>query len=307
MTSSKVRSNSISQRVMRPLNTDVLTAALDRIRHVYNTYDVVVVSYSGGKDSTCILEMALGVARELGKLPVDVMFFDEEVLLPETEEMVMKTRARPEVDLKWVCGQVGYWDASSNEEPHWTTWDPAKRDVWVREPPPFAIDMGEMKYPAPGDAITRLWGPEYGKVAELLGLRCYESRPRMYGLISSGSYIAKGPAPHVDKVRPIYDWRDRDVWLAIHRFGWDVNAAYARMYRLRHNPKELRIAVPTSIEAMNHWADWQILHPQWWGKVRRRFSNIHSLAMFNYDLHRPVRKEGETWQDAACRYLAANL
>jgi hypothetical protein len=43
------------------------------------------------------------------------------------------------------------------------------------------------------------------------------------------------------------------------------------------------------------------------GKVRRRFPNIHSLAMFNYDLHRPVRKEGETWQDAASRYLDANV
>jgi predicted phosphoadenosine phosphosulfate sulfurtransferase len=128
----------------------------------------------------------------------------------------------------------------------------------------------------------------------------------MYGLLSSGSFIARGPASHVDKARPIYDWRDKDVWLAVHRFGWELNAAYSRMYRLRPNAKELRIAVPTSIEAMTHWADWQVLHPKWWGKVRRRFVNIHSLALFNYDLHRPVRKEGERWQDATYRYLSTN-
>ncbi|MFH1141638.1 MAG: hypothetical protein V1724_08290 [Chloroflexota bacterium] len=29
--------------------------------------------------------------------------------------------------------------------------------------------------------------------------------------------------------------------------------------------------------------------------------------MFNYDLHRPVRKIGETWQQAVYRYLKANL
>ncbi len=252
MASLAARSNPISRRVMRPMATDVFSAAQARVRHVFETYNKVVVSYSGGKDSTCVLELAVEAARELGKLPVDVLFFDEEVLLPETEDMVMRVRERPEVKLTWATGQVDYWDASSNEQPHWTTWDPAKREVWVREPPPFVVDMGPMKYPAPGDAIARLWGPEHGKVAELLGLRCYESRPRMYGLISSGSYISKGPAPHLDMARPIYDWRDRDVWLAIHRFGWDVNAAYARMYRLRPNPKELRIAVPTSIEAMNH-------------------------------------------------------
>jgi predicted phosphoadenosine phosphosulfate sulfurtransferase len=111
----------------------------------------------------------------------------------------------------------------------------------------------------------------------------------------------------VDKVRPIYDWRDKDVWLAIHRNGWDVNAAYARMYRLGRSMKELRIAVPTSIEAMAHWQDWMVLHPEWWGRVRRRFPNIHSLAMFNHDLHRPVRKQGENWRDATYRYLDANL
>jgi predicted phosphoadenosine phosphosulfate sulfurtransferase len=292
---------------MRPVDTDVFSAGLDRMRHVYSTYDQVIVSYSGGKDSTVVLELAIMVAREQGKLPVNALFFDEEVILPETEDMVMGTMARPEVNLKWVCGQVGYWDASSNEEPHWTTWDPAKRGVWVREPPEFAVWMGQMKYPAPGDAIARLWGPEYGKVAEVLGLRGYESRPRMYGLISSGSYLAKGPAPHVDKARPIYDWRDTDVWLAIHQYGWDYNQAYDRMYQLGRSMKELRIAVPTSIEAMNHWQDWMVMHPEWWGRVRRRFPNIHSLAMFNHDLHRPVRKSGETWQQATSRYLDANL
>jgi predicted phosphoadenosine phosphosulfate sulfurtransferase len=192
---------------MKPLDTDVLSAAKDRLSQVYRTYDEVIVSYSGGKDSTVCLELVIEVARELDKLPIDVLFFDEEVLLPETEEMVMRVRERPEVNLTWVCGQVHYWDASSNEEPHWVTWDPAKRDVWVREPPDFAVWMGEMKYPAPGDAIARLWGPEHGKVAEVLGLRGYESRPRMYGLISSGNFIARGPTPHVDKARPIYDFR----------------------------------------------------------------------------------------------------
>jgi hypothetical protein len=138
---------------MKPLGVDVFTAAKERLRHVFAKYDRVVVSYSGGKDSTAVLKMALQAARELGRLPVDVLHFDEEVLLPETVDILLRTRERPEVRLTWVIGQVHYWDASSNEQPHWTTWDPAKKDVWVREPPPFAIDMGEMRYPAPGEAV----------------------------------------------------------------------------------------------------------------------------------------------------------
>lgn len=300
-------SNTISQRVMKPLKVDVFEAARERMRYVFSTYDKVVVSYSGGKDSTCCLEITIEVARELGKLPVDVLFCDEEVLLPETEEMIKRTMERPEVNLMWVCAPVHYWDASSNEEPHWYPWDPTKKDVWVREPPPFAIWMPQVKHPLPANVMKLLYGSEFGRIASIIGLRGYESRPRMYGLISSGSYIAKGPAPHIDKVRPIYDWRDKDVWLAIHRFGWDYNKAYDKMYRLRQNPRELRVAVPTSIEAMNRWKDWMIGWPSLWNKMRKRFPNIHSLAMFNYDLHRPVRKQGETWQQAVYRYLEANL
>jgi predicted phosphoadenosine phosphosulfate sulfurtransferase len=138
MISFKAHSNRTSQRVTKPLDTDVLTAAKERLRHVYRIYDQVVVSYSGGKDSTACLELVIEVARELDRLPVQVLFFDKAVLLPETEEMVRRTMERPEVNLTWVFGQVGYWDASCNEEPHWTTWDQAEPDVWVRKPPDCA-------------------------------------------------------------------------------------------------------------------------------------------------------------------------
>ena len=50
-----IRSNSISQGVMKPLEVDVFTAARERMRYVFTTYDKVVVSYGRGKDSTCCL------------------------------------------------------------------------------------------------------------------------------------------------------------------------------------------------------------------------------------------------------------
>ena len=43
------RSNPISQRVMKPLTLDVFTAAREHMRHVFATYDRVVVSYSGAE------------------------------------------------------------------------------------------------------------------------------------------------------------------------------------------------------------------------------------------------------------------
>jgi predicted phosphoadenosine phosphosulfate sulfurtransferase len=42
---SALRSNTISQRVMKPLDTDVFTAAKVRMHNIFSSYDPVVVSY----------------------------------------------------------------------------------------------------------------------------------------------------------------------------------------------------------------------------------------------------------------------
>ena len=60
------------------LKQSVWDAALERIDYVFNEFDEVVVSFSGGKDSTVILEMALIVAKEHGRLPLTVMWLDQE-------------------------------------------------------------------------------------------------------------------------------------------------------------------------------------------------------------------------------------
>jgi len=158
-------------------------------------------------------------------------------------------------------------------------------------------------FPLPANVIRILYGPENGRVAEIVGLRSYESRPRMYGLISSGGYIARGPAPHIDKIRPVYDWRDKDVWLAIHRNGWDYNRAYDKLYRLRRNPRELRIADPFSIESHRHLRDWLIGWPDLWDRMRKRVPTVHAVALFDGRMHKPARRVGESWRDATYRYL----
>lgn len=56
----------------------VLEAAKERIRRLFDEFENVVVSYSGGKDSTIVLELTLEIAREKGRLPQKVMFLDQE-------------------------------------------------------------------------------------------------------------------------------------------------------------------------------------------------------------------------------------
>lgn len=51
------------------LQTNVFEEALNRIRFLYDNHDDVIVSMSGGKDSTVLFHLALMVAQERGRLP----------------------------------------------------------------------------------------------------------------------------------------------------------------------------------------------------------------------------------------------
>jgi predicted phosphoadenosine phosphosulfate sulfurtransferase len=68
--------------------------ALDRIRHAYSVSDYQIVLFSGGKDSSTVLNLVIEVATELGRLPVPVLFIDEEAIPPETVEYVDRVRRR---------------------------------------------------------------------------------------------------------------------------------------------------------------------------------------------------------------------
>ena len=121
------------------LEKNVWEKSLERIEYLYENFDKVVVSFSGGKDSTAVLNATLEVARKLDKLPLEVVFFDEEAIHPPTIDYVKRTYDLDEVDLKWYCLEFKHRNACSNEEPFWYTWDKKEKDKWTREMPEEAI------------------------------------------------------------------------------------------------------------------------------------------------------------------------
>ncbi|MFN9112582.1 MAG: phosphoadenosine phosphosulfate reductase family protein, partial [Bacteroidota bacterium] len=152
---------------------NVYDETLNRIRHIYDTFDKVVVSFSGGKDSTAVLNTALVVAREKNRLPLEVVFFDEEAIHPPTIEYVERVMKSKDIDLKWYCLEFKHRNACSNEEPFWYTWDKDKKDLWVRDLPKFAItEHSKFKKGMSFQEFSPyLYDRKNGSVAMLTGIR----------------------------------------------------------------------------------------------------------------------------------------
>ena len=83
------------------LQNNVFDEALERLRMIFDGHDDVIVSMSGGKDSTVLFRMALMVAQERGRLPLKVFWLDQEAERQATVDYMQHIMELPEVTPYW--------------------------------------------------------------------------------------------------------------------------------------------------------------------------------------------------------------
>lgn len=114
------------QTVVVHQDKNVFEAAEERMAHIFDICDLPIVSFSGGKDSTCLLHLALNEAQKRGKT-LDVALFDEEIIDPDTEAYWNRVRQWPGIRFHWVCTTIRHTLRSETRN-CWYTWDPGVID-----------------------------------------------------------------------------------------------------------------------------------------------------------------------------------
>lgn len=298
--------------------------ALKRINHVYDVFDHVAVSFSGGKDSTVALHLTLQVAREREKLPLRAIFFDEEAIAYEIEDYVRRVAERDEIDLEWYCVPVKHRNAGSKDAPVWYPWAPEKKDLWVREMPPEVIteikgygpdvyENEEKRIPLP--AVNGLLFPpdQYGKSAIMLGIRAVESHIRQSAVSRRvrENYIIKHNSTYGDfdvinfgnlyKAYPIYDFTTEDIWTAINQNEWDYSEFYDLIEMAGVSHHNQRVAPPFGQEPIQNLFTYRSCFPDLWAKMVKRVPGANMGArwarteLFSYG-GRMKPPEGKTWK-----------
>ncbi len=317
------------------LDNDVLTEARRRVAHAYDQFDHIAVAFSGGKDSTVCLELALAEAERRGRLPLDVIHWDEEAIPYATEHYVRRRYRDPRLALRWYCLPVRHFNACARSEPWWYCWDPDRKHLWVRPMPPegitelagFPIQPPEARIGIP-ETNGLIHPPEqYGQVGVILGIRADESLRRYQAIVARDvdNYLVPIPrggtdAGNITKVYPIYDFTTEDIWRAIATGGrpdlpveqqrsWDYNTAYDDMEMAGIAPFLQRCAPPYGTEPIRGLHVFAQCWPDIWDRMAARVAGADTAAryarteLYNYGKKTVTKPDDVSWEQFLIHYL----
>lgn len=309
------------------LNQDVYQAAKARLEFIFDEFQHIYFSFSGGKDSGVMMELALEVARERDRLPLHALLIDLEGHYREHIEYSLRLCDRPEIKPYWICLPLSLRNAVSQFEPKWVPWEEEKRDIWVRSMPdrPYVITEHNMPeewtWFRKGQEFEEFilyfadWFADHchaDKTACVVGIRADESMNRYRTIVNDRktryadqgwTTLIKGLRNTVYNAYPIYDWRVEDIWTYVGKTGCDYNRIYDYMYKTGRSVHDMRICQPYGDDQRKGLDMFQECEPETWFKVVQRVSGANFGAIYrggtilgNVKVELPP---GHTWESYA--------
>ena len=310
------------------IDKNVYEASLERIDYIFKNFEKIYISFSGGKDSAIMLNLAFDYMKK-HKITkkIGILFIDLEGQYKITIEYIKDVFIKNSdlIEVYWCCLPLNLRNSLSVFEPFWTPWELSNRDKWIRDYPDFPCitendnPFGFFKKNMEFEEFIYKFGEWYAdgkKTACLVGIRSDESfnrfrtialkRKRMLNNLNWTTRISKSEKLY--SCYPIYDWKTRDVWLANYKFNWDYNGLYDLLYKAGVNIEQMRICQPYGDDQRIGLNLFRVVEPETWAKVVNRvsganFGNIYcGTKVFGY--RRVKLPEGHTWESYTKLLLA---
>lgn len=277
-------------------NKNVLTAAKERISKTFDDFEKIMISFSGGKDSSVMFHLVMEEAVLRGR-KVGVMLIDFEAQYQNTVDHAkeMFELYRDHIDLHWICLPIKLRNAVSNYQPSWTCWDKERKKDWVREMPKMdgvVSDINHYPFFVPNLEFEEFivmfsdWYAGGEPLAQFVGIRCDESLNRFRTIATADKVMWKGRrwTTHVvDKVYniyPIYDWKTKDIWIYHRDSEKPHNVTYDLMHQAGLPLSQQRLCQPYGDDQRRGLWLYHILEPQSWYKIVARVNGANSGALY---------------------------
>lgn len=263
---------------------NVVQAAEMRIKNVFRNGLPVYLSFSAGKDSLCVAQLIVSLAQrgEIDLSQLTVHFIDEEAIFPCMEEMAMAWRKKfllMGAKFEWFCLEVRHFNCFNqltNDE-SFICWDREKENVWVRQPPSFAIRSHPLLKPridAYQEFLPRI---EAGGIG-IIGIRTAESIQRLMNIASMTRAGKTLTEKH--QAFPIYDWKDSDVWLYLWKEHVDIPEIYLYLWQVGTRKNQLRVSQFFSVDTARSLVKMNEYYPDLMERITRREPNAYLAALY---------------------------
>ena len=271
----------------------VYEEAINRINFIFDNCDDVIVSMSGGKDSTVAFNLALMVAKQRNRLPLKVFWLDQEAEWNATAEYMSYIMHRKDVKPYWYQIPFDFTNSLSFENNFLRVWDKDKQDIWIRPQSDISIKENPTKYNRFHELVENLPSccdvSDKKHVGVIVGMRISESINRRMTLGYSkakykGITWCRKPIKNTRVFYPIYDFEDSDVWTAIAMNKWKYNHIYDLFYRYGITGSNMRCS------ALIHETDWysierlQEVEPNLYNKFLDRIAGANTFTHFGKEI-----------------------
>ena len=298
---------------------NVYELARDRIKMIFEEFDHVYVSFSGGKDSGAMLHLALQYLKENNiKKKITLMHLDYEAQYEATTSYVklIEDKYSEYLNIYHICVPFKAHTCTSMTSDYWRPWEEEKKELWVRHLPENAMTVDRFPF-----FKRSMWDYDFQeelskfvhnemhakKTAVLVGIRTQESLNRWRALYKErGTYYkglnySKKISDNVYNFYPIYDWLTEDIWIANAKFGWEYNSLYDLYYQAGLSIDDMRVASPFISEGQETLKLYKVIEPHTWGKLVSRVNGVNFVGIYGgttaMGWKNITKPNGMTWKE----------
>ncbi len=300
------------------IKDNVKDVAEKRISYIFNEFENIIVSISGGKDSTVLCWMALQEAHRRNRR-IGIFFLDEEVVYQSTiEQVTWLMNLYPENTVRiWFQFPFKLTNATSLIDSQLICWEPGKHEIWMRPKISYSIknipwnrDTQTIRDKNKGfgfyDVIDNFQASKKN-TAFLVGLRAIESMNRFRAVAKNPGYKDCYWCSKIHKSEgsvvfyPLYDWIFSDIW----KYIYDNNIRYSRIYDYQFKKgmpqNEIRVSSLIHEKAFKSLVELPEFEPKTYDKLLKRIKGIQIGNLYGKDAKmlraRKLPKNYKNWME----------